>query len=89
LKVTNNKNTHHKGPAELEAQEHIRKLNWADVQIYDAMNKTFWKKMEQFKDDPTFAADLAELRAGRVRCSVLDLRLCGARGCSVILQSLV
>lgn len=64
LKVTKAKHQHTSG-AELNDERLIRKLNWADVQIYDALNKTFWKKMEPNLKDPTFAQELAELRAGR------------------------
>lgn len=65
LKVTSKK-AHHQ-VADAKTTKQIKELNWADVKIYDAMNKTFWKKMEQFKDDPTFEAEVKQLQDGRAQ----------------------
>lgn len=64
MKVTKAKHQHSSGAATKDELA-IRKLNWADVQIYDALNKTFWKKMEPNLKDPTFQLELDQLRAGR------------------------
>ena len=67
MKVTMGHNQHQKGGAELQDETRIREMNWADVQIYDAANKTFWKKMEPNLKDPTFQKELDELRAGQCK----------------------
>lgn len=64
LKVTREPGHAKKKPAPALAAK-IRKLNYADVKIYDELNKTFWEKLEVHTKDPTFWDDVKQLREQR------------------------